>query len=286
MRRILPLLLAAPLLAEPPRPADLGDTWTFGARVRHHAGGGEGGLALDSSTMRAEILTQLTQLGEWQLSLSAAAGAEAYDLTPGAFVGLPRLESARELDLGLVLSHRPPQAGGPSRFYALELGSRTADAIGPEASVAVKFAGGSSWKVGETLALGYLILVESREVESDLLLVVPTFRWTFAPAWSLATGRKSLVLARRLEGDGELSATVGYDGDETRLENLSGQPAYLLDQRLYADLGYAWTAGSWNVRATLGWELDSELRFRVGGAETTVDPGRAVRAGIVGRIRL
>lgn len=286
MRRILPLLLVAPLLAEPPRPADLGDTWTFSARARHDAGGGQDGLSLDSSSVRVEVLTELTRLGDWQLSLSGAVGAEGHDLSPGAVTGLPRLESVREIDLGLVLSHRAPQSGGPSRFYALEIGSRTADAARLEQGVAVSFAGGSSWKVSETLTLGYLILVESREVESDLFLVVPTFRWAFAPAWSLATGRKSLVLARQLEKDGELFATVGYDGEETRLEDLAGQEARLLDQRLYADLGYAWTAGAWSVRATIGCELDSQLRFQVAGAETEVDPGRGVRAGIVGRIRL
>ncbi len=286
MRRILPLLLAAPLLAEPPRPVDLGDTWTFSARARHDVGSGQDGLALDSSSVRIEILTHLTQLGQWQLSLSGAVGAEGHDLSPGTVAGLPRLESVREFDLGLVLSHRPPQAGGPSRFYALEVGSRTADTAGPEEGIAVSFVGGSSWKVSETLTLGYLILAESREVESDLFIVVPTFRWTFAPEWSLSTGRKSLVLARQFEKEGELFVTVGYDGEETRLESLAGQEARLLDQRLYADLGYAWTAGSWSVRATLGWELDSEMRFQVGDTETEVDPGQGVRAGIVGRIRL
>jgi len=286
MRRLLPLLLATALLAEPPRPADLGDTWNFSARARHDVGGGRDGVALDSSMVRVEVLTQLSQIGEWQLSLSGAAGAEGHDLNPGSLAGLPRLESVRELDLGLVLSHRPPQSGGPSRFYALELGSRTADSAHPEEGLAVSFVGGSSWKVSENLTLGYLILAESRETESDLFLVVPTFRWTFAPEWSLATGRKSLVLARRLEPSGEAFLTVGYDGEETRLEDLAGQETRLLDQRLYADLGYAWTAGAWNIRASLGCELDSELTFQAGGVETKVDPGRGARLGLVGRIRL
>ena len=285
MRRLLPLLLAAPLLAEPPRPADLGDTWVLSARARHDAGGGQDGLSLDSSAVRVEVLTRLTQLGEWQLSLSGAVGAEGHDLQPGAVAGLPRLESVREIDLGLVLSHRPPQAGGPARFYALEVGSRTADKAGLEEGLAVSFVGGSSWKISETLTLGYLILAESRETESDLFLVVPTFRWGFAPEWSLSTGRKSLVLARQFAASGEAFVTVGYDGEETRLEDLAGQEARLLDQRLYADLGYAWVAGAWSLRATLGWELDSELRFQVGATETEVDPGRGARAGIVGRVR-
>ncbi len=285
MRRLLPLLLVAPLLAEPPRPADLGNTWVFSARVRRDVGGGQDGLSLDSSGVRVEVLTQLTQLRDWQLSLSGAVGAEGHNLLPGTLVGLPRLESVRELDLGLVLSHRPPQAGGPSRFYALEMSSRTADAAGPEEGIAVSFVGGSSWKMSETFTLGYLFLIESREMESDLFLVVPTFRWAFAPEWSLSTGRKSLVLARQLESTGEVFATVGYDGEETRLENLAGQETRLLDQRLYADLGYAWVSGSWSLRATLGWELDSQMRFQVGVTETEVDPGRGARAGLVGRVR-
>lgn len=286
MRRLLPVLLAAAALAEPPRPADLGDTWTLSGRVRHDAGGGQGGLSLDSSGVRLEVLTRLTQVRDWDLSLSAAAAAEAHDLQPGAVAGLPRLESVRELDLGLVLSHRAPGPGGPSRFYALELGSRTADGARLEQGASVSFAGGSSWRLSETFSLGYLILAESRETERDLLLVVPTFRWAFSPGWSLATGRKSLVLARGAPRDGELSLTVGYDGEETRLESLGGQETRLLDRRLYADLAYGWMAGEWTVRAGLGWELDSELGFQVGAAEQTVDPGRGLRIGLVGRIRL
>ncbi len=284
MRRLLPLLLVAPLLAEPPRPADLGNPWVFSARVRHDVGGGQDGLSLDSSAVRVEVLTQLTQLRDWQLSLSGTVGAEGYNLRHGTVVGLPRLESVRELDLGLVLSRRSPQAGGPARFYALEISSRTADAAGPEEDVAISFAGGSSWKISETFTLGYLILAETREMESDLFLVVPTFRWAFEPEWTLSTGRKSLVLARQFESSGEAFVTVGYDSEETRLEDLAGQQARLLDQRLYADLGYAWVAGSWNLRATLGWELDSQMRFQVGTAETEVNPGRGARAGLVGRV--
>jgi len=285
MRRLLPLFLAAQLLAEPPRPADLGDTWVLSARARRDVGGGQDGLSLNSSAVRIEVVTQLTQLRDWQLSLSGAVGAEGHNLRPGTVVGLPRLESVRELDLGLVLSRRPPQAGGPARFYALEISSRTADAAGPEESVAISFAGGSSWKISETFTLGYLILAETREMESDLFLVVPTFRWAFAPEWTLSTGRKSLVLARQFASSGEAFVTVGYDGEETRLEDLAGKEARLLDQRLYADLGYGWVAGSWNLRATLGWELDSQMRFQVGATETEIDPGRGARAGLVGRIR-
>lgn len=286
MRRLLPWLLAASVSAEPPRPADLGDTWTVSGRARHHAGGAPGGLEMDSSLVRVEVLSRLAQVGDWKLSVAAAAGAEGHDLRPGSVVGVPRLESARELDLGLVLSKPPAAQGGPARFYALEVGTRTADGAHPEAGVAVSFAGGSSWRVSETLSLGYLILAETRETESDLLLVVPTFRWVFTPGWSLATGRKSLILAQGEPRAGELSLTLGYDGEETRLENVGADEARLLDQRLYADLGYAWTAGEWSLRATLGWELDSQLRFQVGADEQVVDPGRGVRLGLVGRFRL
>lgn len=286
MRRLLPLLLAAAAAAEPPRPADLGDTWTLSARVRHDAGGGQGGLGLDSSGMRLEVLTRLAQVDAWELSLSAAAAAEAHDLRAGAVAGLPRLGSVRELDLGLVASHRAPGPGGPSRFYALELGTRTADGARLEQGASVSFAGGSSWRLGETFSLGYLVLVESRETERDLLLVVPTFRWAFSPGWSLATGRKSIVLARGAPREGELSLTVGYDGEETRLESLGGRETRLLDRRLYADLAYGWMAGEWSVRAGVGCELDSELRFQVGDAERTVDPGRGARLGVTGRLRL
>lgn len=285
-RRLLPVLLAASCLADPPRPADLGDTWSLAAKVRHDAGGGQDGYSIDSSAVRLEFLTQLTHLGDWHLSLSGAAAAEGHDIEVGAIAGLPTLESVRELDLGLVLSKPPGTQGGPSRFYALELGSRTADGAGPEEGITVSFAGGSSWKVGETLNLGYLILAESREADDDLFLIVPTFRWAFAKDWSLATGRKALVLANQWDKDESVSLTIGYEGEETRLEDLGNQEARVLDQRLYADLGYAWKNGGWDLRATLGWEIDSELEYQVGGTLTKVDPGQGVRLGLVGKIKL
>ena len=285
-RRILPLLLAASCLAEPPRPADLDDTVTLSARVRHDVGGGQGGYAIDSSAVRLEFLTQLTHLDGWHLSLSGAVGAEGHDIKPGTIAGLPTFESVRELDIGLVLSKPAGAQGGPSRFYALELGTRTADAAGIEEGVAVSFAGGSSWEVNPTFNLGYLILAESREADDDLFLIVPTFRWAFAPEWSLATGRKSLVLSNQWAKDETVSLTVGYDGEETRLEDLGGQEARVLDQRLYADLGYAWKSGGWELRATLGMEIDSELEYQVGPNVITVDPGQGIRLGLVGRIKL
>ena len=285
-RRLLPILLAASCLAEPPRPADLGDTWNLSGKVRHHLGRGQDGFSIDSSAARLEFLTQLTHLDGWHLSLSGAAGAEGHDLKPGTIAGLPKLESVRELDVGLVLSKPAGAQGGPSRFYALELGTRTADAAGLEEGIAVSFAGGSSWKIDETFTLGYMILAESREADDDLFLIVPTFRWAFAQDWSLATGRKALVLANQLAKDESVSLTVGYEGEETRLEDLAGQEARLLDQRLYADLGYSWKSGGWDLRATLGCEIDGEMEFQVGGGVTKVDPGQGLRLGIVGKIRL
>jgi hypothetical protein len=285
-RRLLPILLAASCLAEPPRPADLGDTWNLSGKVRHDIGGGQDGFAIDSSAVRLEFVTQLTQLDGWRLSLSGAAGAEGHDIEPGAVAGLPKLESVRELDLGLVLSKPAGAQGGPSRFYALELGTRTADAAGLEEGVSASFAGGSSWKINETFTLGYMILAENREADDDLFLVVPTFRWAFAQDWTLATGRKSLVLSNQLAKDESASLTLGYEGEETRLEDLAGQEARVLDQRLYADLGYAWKTGGWELRATLGCEIDGEMEFQVGGGVTKVDPGQGLRLGIVGRIKL
>ncbi len=285
-RRLLPVLLAASCLAEPPRPLDLGDTVTLSARVRHDVGGGQGGYSIDSSAVRLEFLTQLTHLDGWHLSLSGAVGGEGHDIKAGTIVGIQDFESVRELDIGLVLSKPAGAQGGPSRFYALELGTRTADAAGIEEGIAVSFAGGSSWKVDPTLSLGYLILAESREADDDLFLIVPTFRWAFAQDWSLATGRKSLILANQWAKDETVSLTVGYDGEETRLEDLGGQEARVLDQRLYADLGYAWKSGGWDLRATLGMEIDSELEYQVGPNVITVDPGQGVRLGLVGRIKL
>ena len=52
---------------------------------------------------------------------------------------------------------------------------------------------------------------------SPMVLVVPTFRWQFAPDWSLGTGRKSLVLERKLDEAWRASLTLAYQQEEARL---------------------------------------------------------------------
>lgn len=285
MRRLLPLVLAASALAEPPRAADL-DTVTITGRVRLDQNNGANGVALRSSGIRLEGLTEVADVGAWRVSLSASAAGESHELSSGTGPALPRFEYVREIDLGVVLTSPANPAGAPSRFLALEVGSRTADAARFEEGLTLAFVGGYTWKFDDALSLGFLVLAEDREVEDDLFIVVPTFRWIFAPDWTLATGRKALVLSNQLAKDETLSLTVGYDGEETRLEDVGGLEARLFDQRLYADLGYAWKARGWDLRATLGWELDPELEFQVGGTTTTVDPGQGIRIGLVGRYRM
>lgn len=287
MRRLLPLLLAsaATLRADPPRPADFGDGWKFEADARLSSGAGDLGRKEASSGIRVEAMSHLTNVGDWRLSLTGAAAAEAHDWK-GPALPAP-YEYVREIDLGLAAAQRPDGKGGPSRFLALELGTRTADEVEFQKDLTVSFVGGSSWKVSETLDLGFLVIGETRRVEDDLLIVVPTFRWAFAPDWSLATGRKALVLGRRLSPDSQATLSIGYTGEETRVEPVGGADARVLDERLVASAGYAWEWKGWQVNARVGWELDSELRFDVGGEPAgKVDPGNGLHIGVVTRIRM
>lgn len=286
MRRLLPALLAAAALrADPPRPADFGDGWKLEADTRLSSGTGDLGRKESSSSARIEAMSHLANVGDWRLSLTGSAAAEAHDWK-GAALPAP-YEFVRELDLGVAAARRPGPQGGPSRFLALELGTRTADEIPVEKDLSVSFVGGSSWKMSETLDLGFLVIAETRRVENDLLVLVPTFRWSFAPDWSLATGRKALVLGHRLSPDSQATLTIGYTGEETRVEPVGGAAARVLDERLVAAVGYAWEWKGWQIGARLGWELDSELRFRVDGEpETKVDPGQGLHLGLTARIRM
>lgn len=285
MRRFLPILLAASCLADPPRQGDL-ESVTLTGRVRLDRNNGADGVALRSSGVRVEGVTEMGNVGDWRLSLNASAAGESHQLASGSGPALPTYEAVRELDLGVVVSSPANPAGGPSRFFAFEVGSRTADEARLEQGVATSFVGGSTWKVDDTLSLGFLVLAEDREVEDDLFLIVPTFRWAFAQDWTLATGRKSLVLSNLWAKDETLSLTVGYEGEETRLQDVAGAEARLLDQRLFADLGYGWKARGWDIRATVGCELDAELEFQVGGVTTTADPGQGLRLGLIGKYKL
>lgn len=287
MRRLLPLLLAAAatLRADPPRPADFGDGWKLEADTRFSAGAGDLGRKESSSGVRLEGMSHLTNLGSWRLSLTGAAAAEAHDWK-GAPLPAP-YEYVREIDLGLAAAQRPDGKGGPARFLALELGTRTADEIEFQKDLTLSFVGGSTWKVSDTLDLGFLVIAETRRVENDLLIVVPTFRWAFAPDWSLATGRKALVLARRLAPGSQATLSIGYTGEETRVEPVGGATARVLDERLVAGLGYGWEAMGWQINVRVGWELDSELRFRIEGEpESRVDPGQGVHLGVTARFRM
>lgn len=287
MPRLLPLFLvaAATLRADPPRPADFGDGWKVEADVRLSSGTGDSGRKESSSAVRLEALSHLTNIGDWRLSLTGGASAEAHDWK-GPALPAP-YEYVRELDIGLAAAQRPDGKGGPARFLALELGTRTADDVEFQKDLTVSFVGGSTWKMSETFDLGFLVIAETRRVENDLLIVVPTFRWAFAPDWSLATGRKALVLGHRLTPDSQATFSIGYTGEETRVQPVGGANARVLDERLVASAGYAWEWQGWQVSARLGWELDSELSFQVDGQpEAKVDPGQGLHLGLTARIRM
>lgn len=287
MRRLLPLLLAsaATLRADPPRPADFGDGWKVEADARLSAGSGDLGRKEASSGVRLEAMSHLTNLGDWRLSLTGSAAAESHDWK-GPALPAP-YEYVREIDLGLAAAQRPDGKGGPSRFLALELGTRTADEVEFQKDLTVSFVGGSSWKISETLDLGFLVIAETRRVEDDLLIAVPTFRWAFAPDWSLATGRKALVLGHRPTPDSQATLSIGYTGEETRVEPVGGADARVLDERLIASVGYAWEWQGWQVNARVGWELDSELRFEIGDVPSgNIDPGSGLHLGLSARFRM
>lgn len=286
MRRLLPLLLAAVTLrADPPRPADFGDGIRVELDTRFSFGQGDGGRKETNSGVRAEGMSHLTNLGDWRLSLTGSVAAESHDWR-GAPLPAP-YEFVREIDLGVAAAQRPDGKGGPSRFLALELGTRTADEVGFERDLTVSFVGGSSWKMSDTLDLGFLVIAETRRVEDDLIIAVPTFRWQFAKDWSLSTGRKALVLGHRLSPASQATLALGYTGEETRVESVGGAEARVLDERLVATAGLAWEWEGWQISARLGWELDSELRFEVGGAPAgKIDPGPGMHLGLAARLRM
>lgn len=287
MRSSLAFLLVAAtfLQAEPPRPPDVFNGWKLEAFTRTPLVDGDAGRSERASGVRLEGMSYLGRLGDWQATLSGSALAVGHRWKGPA---LPALyESVREVDLGVAFVRRAGAVGDASHFAALELGSRTADSVALEKGLEVSAVWNSSWAFSPELDLGFAIIAETRAVDHDLILAVPTFRWRFSPGWSLATGRKALMLGRSLAEGAEATLSVGYSGEETRVEAVAQHAAHVLDERLYLSAGLSWRTGQWQLRGLLGYELDSKLTFDVDGSpEQHIDPGRGLWLGLSARLPL
>lgn len=280
------LLVAASLLrAEPPRAPDVRDGWKLDALTRIPLADGDAGRSERASGVRLEGMSYLGALGDWRATLSGSALAVAHRWK-GPALPTP-YESVREVDLGVALVRRAGPAGGASHFAALELASRTADSVAFEQGLEVSSVWNSSWALSPELDLGFAVIAETRAVDGGLVLAVPTFRWRFSPGWSLGTGRKALILGRTFDDGAEATLSLGYSGEETRVEPVAQREAHVLDERLYLSAGVSWRAGEWQLRGLLGYELDSNLTFDVAGSpEQRVDPGRGLWLGLSARLPL
>jgi hypothetical protein len=181
----------------------------------------------------------------------------------------------------LNLSGYASTEAGRSRYAVLQVNGDAAEGVSLGDALTVQALYGADWRRSETLTLGYLFLAETRAVRSPMILVVPTFRWQFATDWSLGTGRKSLVLERKLDEAWRASLTLAFQQEEARLADLAGQRQDYECERVAALFGLRRVTADRADELTLGWAFRARARRAVGGVESDYDlaPGALISLG-------
>ncbi len=269
---LLPLL-AATLLAEAPRPR----AGFEGVGVRFNAAIPSGHGPAEDRATGVEVTGNfpLLKSGAWQYDWGFRYAQTRHDWT-AAPVDFDLVRGA-----SLNLSGYASTEAGRSRYAVLQVNGDAAEGVSLGDALTVQALYGADWRRSETLTLGYLFLAETRAVRSPMILVVPTFRWQFAPDWSLGTGRKSLVLERKLDEAWRASLTLAFQQEEARLADLAGQRQDYECERVAALFGVRRVTADRVDELTLGWAFRARARRAVGGVESDYDlaPGALISLG-------
>jgi hypothetical protein len=207
----------------------------------------------------------LTQAGAWRYYWGFRASVVRHEWTDSPF----DFTSVRGVSLNL--SGYAAGEAGRTRYAVLQVNSDAATGASFGDSLTVQALYGADWHPRETLTLGYLFLAETRAVRSPMVLVVPTFRWAFAEGWSVGTGRKSLVLERRLDDAWRAALTLAFLQDEARLADLGGLPQAYEAERTAAVFSLRRATVGRTDEATVGWAFGGKARRDLGGVETKLD---------------
>lgn len=271
--RLLPLLFAAAVFAEAPRPR--AGFEGVGVRLTSALASGDGKAEDRATGFEVTGNFPLLKSGSWQYDWGFRYAQTRHEWT------------AAPVDFDLVrgvslnLSGYASTEAGRSRYAVLQVNSDAASGVSFGDALTVQALYGADWRQSETFTLGYLFLAETRAVRSPMVLVVPTFRWQFAPDWSLGTGRKSLVLERKLDEAWRASLTLAFQQEEARLADLAGQRQDYESERVAALFGLRRTADGRIDELSLGWAFRAQARRDVGGVESEYDlaPGALISVG-------
>jgi len=213
--RLLPLLFAAAVFAEAPRPR----AGFEGVGVRFTSASASGSGKAEDSATGFEVTGNfpLLKSGSWQYDWGFRYAQTRHDWN-AAPVSFDLVRGA-----SLNLSGYASTEAGRSRYAVLQVNSDAASGVSFGDALTVQALYGADWRRSETFTLGYLFLAETRAVRSPMVLVVPTFRWQFAPDWSLGTGRKSLVLERKLD---EAWRASRISRDSVRIMRANASPPF------------------------------------------------------------
>ena len=180
--------------------------------------------------------------------------------------------------VSLNLSGFAATEGTRTRYAVLQVNADAARGASLSDGMTVQALYGADWKLSETFTLGYLFLAETRMVRSSMVLVVPTFRWKFAPDWMLGTARKSLFVERKLSEEWKALLSLAFLQEEAHLANLGGQSQDFESERMASVLSLRRVVTGRTDEISLGWAFKAKARRNLGGVESEYDlaPGALV----------
>lgn len=271
--RLIALLIGTVVFAEAPRPRPGFEG--VGVRFSTIQASGDGSAEDDATGFEVTGNFPLRKAGAWQYDWGFRYAQTRHDWA-AAPVGFDLVRG-----VSLNLSGYASTEAGRSRYAVLQVNSDAAEGVAMGDALTIQALYGADWRRSETFTLGYLFLVETRAVRSTTILVVPTFRWQFAPEWSLATGRKSLVLERKLDEEWRSSLTLAFLQEEARLADFAGQRQDYESERIAGLFGLRRTTVGRTDELALGWVFQAQARREVGGVETEYDlaPGLLISLG-------
>lgn len=180
--------------------------------------------------------------------------------------------------VSLNLSGFAATEGTRTRYAVLQVNADAASHAALSDGMTVQALYGADWKLSETFTMGYLFLAETRMVRSPMVLVVPTFRWKFAPDWMLGTARKSLFVERIVNEKWKALVSLAFLQEEAHLANLGGQRQDFESERIASVLSFRHVTSSRLDEISLGWAFSAKARRDLGGVQTEYDlaPGALV----------
>jgi hypothetical protein len=261
--RILPLFICVALFAEAPRPRPGFE----GLNVRLNSSFGASGSDAKDETDGFEVTGNfvITQVDSWRYDWGFRYAQTDHDWS-NAPVDFNVVRGA-----SLNLSGYSSVEGVRKRYAVLQVNADAAQQVSLAKAITVQGLYGADWKLSDEWTVGYLFLAETRAVSSAMVLIVPTFRWNFAPNWSFGTGRKSLVLDHKIDDAWRASLTLAFIQDQARLADISGQRQEFESERIAALFGIKHQKQNRVYEVNLGWAFSGKARRELGGSETKFD---------------